>query len=166
MPNLAKAATWRCIIVVHLAVWPIAVLAQEVSSLPEILELQRNQVAMFETQLLGMKQEEKVGQRTTQDIIRAVEQLYNAKEELALAELSTGADAEKDRDRARVQAKLDVAEQLVAELAGIAADTERRMKAGEVTPTDVASAKGSHLGAAIKVEQLTAQLKRLESASK
>lgn len=122
--------------------------AEKQTKVESTLSLQTQLVAALKTKLAAFREEEKVGQRSTEEILLAVEEYYAELENLLLLKLE-GKSPELKR-----KAQIDHRTELVSELKAWRDATVRRWEVGEVTKASTAAAEAAALRAEIRLRKL------------
>jgi hypothetical protein len=119
---------------------------------PELLRLQQDLVEALHDELGGVREEARVGQRKTEEILAMVQIYYGELETLRVmtARSKNKSIAEKELLKIRIAVRSDA----LAVLKGSIEQTKNRFNVGEVTSTDVAAAKAAAFKAEIMIETL------------
>jgi hypothetical protein len=120
---------------------------------PGTLALQKALVESLQTYVKGVREEERVGQRTVIDVEEAEEDYFLELEIQRAMEACYSGDKANARTRA-LKARIETASDYLAMVKSWLAATEDRFNAGEVTKTDIAFTRATALSAEIRLAAL------------
>jgi hypothetical protein len=119
---------------------------------PQLLGLQKALVESLHVRLAGVQEDEKVGQRTLEEVSEAQLAYLKELEALRVMEARSGKTAVSERDLLKI--RIEVRTEALSYLKRLSQSVEDRAKVGEVTHSDVAAARAVALKAEIMLEAL------------
>jgi outer membrane protein TolC len=119
---------------------------------PELLGAQKQLVEALRLGLEGVRDEERVGQRTVEDVFVAELAYFRELEALKVMEARRDKDSISERELLKV--RLEVRSEALSVLKQISRHVEGRHRVGEVTRTDVELTKAAALKAEIMLQAL------------
>lgn len=119
---------------------------------PELLGAQKELVEALRIRLAGVREEERVGQRTVDDVFAAHEAYLREMEALRVMEARNGKDSISERELLKI--RIEARSESLSLLKEYSRRMEDRWRVGEVTRTDVALARAAALKAEVMLEAL------------
>ena len=121
---------------------------------PQLLGLQKELVESLRVRLAGVQEDEKVGQRSLEEVFEAQLAYLRELEALRVMEARGGKTSVSERDLLRI--RIEVRTEALSHLKKLSQSVADREKVGEVTHSDVAAASAVALKAEIMLEALKA----------
>jgi hypothetical protein len=123
----------------------------------DLLRLQKDLVATLQIRLKGIKEENRVGQRTEEEVTSALEDYYRELETACVME-AYAATSNAATDAQILRLRIGMATTIFEILKDYAESLHDRFNVGEITKVDVATGKAAALEAEIRLTELKGNL--------